>query len=78
MSDNEEKKNDEYLQQMVTQLSERFDVVQIFVSRQDGTGTTARAIGRGNWYARKGMAQEFVDKDFAQEIAVAIKRTKPE
>lgn len=48
------------------------DAVQIFVSWQNN-GTNTVAYGDGNWHARKGMAQEFIDKDFIQELAQAMK-----
>ena len=40
------------------------------------TGGTAHNFqGRGNWFARQGMAQEFVNMDQAQTLAHEIAKT---
>lgn len=59
-------------------LFEHFDQVQILVSRVAEEGGTERYfLGAGNWYARKGMAQAFLDRDnqleSASEIAKKLK-----
>lgn len=47
---------------MLSELGEHFDAVQILVSTHDPEGTEAFARGLGNWYARQGMAREFVER----------------
>jgi hypothetical protein len=71
MSDDEcEKLVDSALQR----LAEHFDAVQILVSwKPDGSGNTKDLFqGSGNWYARQGMAHEFIRLDEAQVKARAI------
>lgn len=56
-------------------LGEHFDEVVILVSRmtQDGKGFTERIfVGKGNWFARKGMARDFLDRDDKLEAATMI------
>jgi hypothetical protein len=56
-------------------LSEHFDSVQLLASylEPDGT-TTAVAAGQGNWWARLGMTQGFLEKNKAEGIADEITR----
>lgn len=54
---------------VVEQLSEHFDAVQIMVSWNEQSQTRAVKAGSGNWYARQGMAHEFINADIAQEQA---------
>lgn len=43
------------------------DSVQVLLSRHSHKeGTEVIKIGRGNWYARQGMAKEFIDADQAR------------
>lgn len=57
----------------VATLSEHFDAVQILVTWPNSTGGTAAfALGAGNWYARQGLAREFIAKDQADTLARAI------
>ncbi len=42
-------------------LMHHFDSAMVFVTRQDGTLTVAGAFGRGNWYSRYGIVQEWLD-----------------
>lgn len=62
------------LERTAEQLGEHFDAVQILASRPHETekggdhGTEIFQKGRGNWYARQGMAQQFVARDRAYEI----------
>ena len=70
------------IEAIASQLSEHFEAVQILASfpcdggNSTGTATQGVFSGRGNWYARQGMAHEFIERDKAREIAVAI--TPPE
>jgi hypothetical protein len=64
----------------VSLLREHFDAVQILVSWRDADsrGTKNCYRGLGNWYARQGMAHEFIEQDKAQEHAHQIsEKLKP-
>lgn len=53
------------LDRHMIRLIEHFDTVHIFVTRatKGDTGeTTGLSRGRGNWYARKGIVTEWVEK----------------
>lgn len=60
--------------QHVNALLEHFDCVQILVSSTIPEGTSNVFIGGGNWFARQGMAHEFIRKDKAQTDAREISR----
>lgn len=63
------------LNKALDQLSEHFDHVQILTTWQseDGSGQTESLFrGAGNWYARQGMAQSFIEGDIAEEHANRI------
>ncbi len=60
------------IEAIASQLSEHFEAVQILVSFPQDGGTQGLNAGRGNWYARQGMAQEFLQREQAREIAYAI------
>lgn len=66
----------------VHQLMEHFDAVQILATVVSERGTELVAIGSGNWYARRGMAEEFINRDRAvteaNEIAEAIQSSQDE
>lgn len=48
------------LEKTASEITEHFDVVQIMASRvEDDGNTTTIFMGKGNWHARVGMAQEF-------------------
>ena len=53
-------------------LSEHFDAVQILVEITDAGLTTGMFRGYGSWYARQGMAHEFIERDKAQEHAFQL------
>lgn len=53
-------------------LGEFFDCVQIVVSCPTDTGTRCIKSGVGNWYARRGMCQEFCEEDSARTNAREI------
>lgn len=65
------------VRQHVTALSEFFDSVQVLVSNSTDAGTENIFLGAGNWFARQGMAHDFINKDRAHteahEIASAIR-----
>lgn len=56
----------------VHDLGEFFSEVQILVSRISPEGTERYFLGEGNWFARKGMAQSFLDNDNQLESARKI------
>lgn len=53
-------------------LGEHFDAVQILASWNEEGISTMSSRGCGNWYARQGMAHEFITSDLAQDAAVQI------
>jgi len=59
---NEEESQMLRLKAALEMLEPHFDAVQILATRYDHTGgTTVRAeLGTGNWYARRGHAQEWM------------------
>lgn len=52
----------EMVDRHVNALSEHFDTVQIYVTRQEGEKDQTRGINRGagNWFARFGQVREWV------------------
>lgn len=57
------------VRQHITALSEFFDSVQILASNTTDIGTENVFLGTGNWFARQGMAHDFINKDRAQTEA---------
>lgn len=53
-------------------LGEHFEAVQIMVTWNEEGLTKNLNRGVGNWYARQGMAHEFINADVAQENARQI------
>jgi len=62
----------EILGKTISTLGEHFDHVQILTSWADQTDTQTLYKGCGNWYARQGMAHDFINRDIAQENAIQI------
>jgi len=61
MSDQIKSKYGDKLERHLTELSEEFDTVRIFVTRHDGAkGTFAVSRGRGNIYAQYGHVREWL------------------
>ena len=57
----------------VAVLLEHFDAVQILVSGTHPKGGTSFVYeGGGNWFARQGMAHDFIQKDQADTNAAQI------
>lgn len=53
---------------------ENYDAVQILASYPtDGGGTGGLVRGRGNYYARKGLCQEFLQRDLCSDIGRAVR-----
>lgn len=57
------------LGEFVEKLGEHFDHVQILATWNEEGLTKAAYSGCGSWYARQGLAHEFINKDIAQENA---------
>lgn len=55
-------------------LIEHFDTVQIFATRHMGDeGTAQVARGRGNWFARKGQVEEWLDVS-KEEVLMPVRK----
>lgn len=54
------------------ELSEHADHVQIMVTWNEEANSHRVFTGCGNWYARQGMAHEFIECDKAQTNAAEI------
>lgn len=67
------------LEKHVAELSEIYDSVQVlgsFLTSENRTICQKR--GSGNFYARQGMAREFIEENIAEDTAVAIaKKLEP-
>lgn len=63
------------VRQHVQALREHFDCVQILVSHVTDRGTEDIFDGNGNWYARQGMAREFLNRDQAVTDAHELSKT---
>lgn len=66
------------LDEHLDKLGEFFESVQLIVTDSDKDGTLYCARGRGNFYARKGSVQQFLENDqhddAAQYIGEVIKK----
>ncbi len=67
----------EAVQRHVTALMEHFDSVQILVSVCTEEGTEFVKLGAGNWFARQGMAHDFITCDRAHTEAREIAKVLP-
>jgi hypothetical protein len=54
------------------QLGEQFDAVQILVTWNENGLTRDLFRGRGNVHARLHMAQDYITRDNAQQLAIEI------
>lgn len=61
------------VEDLAAKLGEHFDSVQVLVSSVEEGGTRCIRSGVGNFYARLGMAQEFIDQDRARLNAQVFK-----
>ena len=68
------KQEAEMLDETLARLGEHFDAVQILATAHDDEGTDYRSQGVGNWYARVGMAREFLKRDFQKDQAIRIRQ----
>ena len=58
-------------------LGEHFNAVQIMASWNEEGMTYCEKKGCGDWYARQGMAHEFIQCDQAQTIGREVARQMP-
>jgi hypothetical protein len=74
-----DKQKGEMLVDAAARLSEFFGSVQIHASALTIDGDTQSFhAGNGDWYARQGLAQEFIDTDQAETLAKEINREPPD
>lgn len=82
MTENQESEMDRIIERFLEELGEHCDAVQVMASWNEEGRTYATVVGSGNWYARQGMARQFINTDQAQtnarEISEAINPTDPE
>lgn len=64
---------DEIVRPMMEQLGEHCDSIQVLATWTEEGSTFRYKYGTGNWYARRGLAMEFIEQDQAQTTAKEIK-----
>lgn len=75
MSENEMERLNGMMDGMLRELGEHFEAIQILGTFVDDDGHTVRVTrGVGNWYARQGLAREFLDMDAAVTTANELSR----
>jgi hypothetical protein len=64
------------IEDFAAKLGEHFDHVQILATWPDENGEGSRSLyrGTGNWFARQGMAHDFIAMDQAETQAREIGR----
>ena len=63
------------LETSISVLMEHFEAVQILVSRSTPEETQSIFSGRGNWFARQGMAREFITENESRTMANELSET---
>ena len=63
---------EKFLEEAAAKIGEQFETVQILVSWTHEGRTSSIKRGVGNWYARQGMAHEFINEDIARDNAREI------
>ena len=81
ISDLQPEEQEKLVQRAIDALMEHFDAVQIMATSMTQDGDTANIfMGGGNWFARQGMAHDFIRQDKARtdakEISKAIEPPK--
>jgi hypothetical protein len=67
------------LSEMAAKLGEHFEAVQILGTWSEDGHTYSCKEGSGNWYARQGMAHEFIQEEIADDTAAKLaEQLKPE
>lgn len=65
----------EILKRHTAELAEIYDSVQVLASWLAPDGRTlSQKQGSGDWYARKGLAHEFIEENIAEDTATQIAR----
>lgn len=78
MSDLTPEQLEKVVQQHVDALSEFFDAVQVLCSHTMKEGTGSVFTGSGNWFARQGMAHQFIKSDDAETLAHKMPKPPPD
>lgn len=60
---------DKIIEKNLNELGEHFDAVCVMVTYKENGVTRACYRGSGNYYARLGMAHEFIDNDRNSDLA---------
>lgn len=60
------------IEEAAAKLGEHCNSVQILVTVSENGGTSGIKRGVGDWYARQGMAHEFINMDIASDTASQI------
>lgn len=61
--------------EIMRELSEHFDSLQLLGTFIDDEGNTGKvSMGSGNWYARIGVAREFIEQDAAATNAYELSK----
>lgn len=68
---------DPIIEQALRLLGEHFDHVQLLVSWDADSETRFIHSGCGNWYARQGMAHQFINSDMAQNVGHEVAEAMP-
>lgn len=66
------------IEAILSQVEERFTAVQVLATWETGQATHFLNLGRGNWYARTGMARDFLETDQARVNANEIRQILPD
>jgi|JI10StandDraft_1071094.scaffolds.fasta_scaffold01661_12 hypothetical protein len=74
ISDLQPKDQEKLVQRHIDALMEHFDAVQIMATSADLDGTSNVFMGGGNWFARQGMAHDFIRQDKARTDAREISK----
>lgn len=73
--------NEKIIAEAAQKLGEHFDHVQVLVTWEEQGVSKSCFKGAGNWYARQGLAHEFINSDIARDAAKEIAeqlRDKPD
>lgn len=60
--------------QFAETIGEHFDAVQIMTCVCDEEGTSSFYRGSGNWFARQGLAHEFIAAEIAETTGKGVAR----
>ena len=60
------------MQDFCDRMNEHGDCIQILFSKTDASGTSIIKAGAGNFYARLGIAREFIQTDSHRDLASEI------